>query len=403
MSVSPPGLSHQKRKRENDWVRSDAMQIIQPFQSLEACFGDIPDPRVVGRCDHNLVEIIMVAVCAVLCGAENWSEVEEFGEAKADWLKHYLDLPAGIPSHDTFSRVFRLLDATAFQTRFMKWVENYFSIQRGQVIAVDGKTVRGSRDRFRGQEAIHLVSAFAHESGLLLGQRKVDAKSNEIKAVPELLKTLFIRGCIVTVDALNCQKDIAQTIVEGGADYVFALKANHPQLHQDVVDWFSWAKQRDFRDIDHTFYETINKAHGRIEIRRCYALSDPTAFQALAHYDGWANLRSIAMVHRERRFPDRTQAETAYFLSSLPPDAHRILDATRAHWSVENTFHWTLDVTFAEDAARVRLDNAPENFAVIRHLAFNLLKRHPAKTSLKRKRFRAALNDSFLFDLLTQF
>jgi predicted transposase YbfD/YdcC len=379
------------------------MQIIRLFQSLEECFGDMPDPRVEGRCDHILREIIMIAVCAVLSGAESWSEVEQFGESKLEWLKGYLELPAGIPSHDTFGRVFRLLDAEAFQERFMKWVEATFAVERGQVIAVDGKTARGSRDSYRGQDAIHLVSAFAHASGLLLGQRKVDEKSNEITAVPELLKTLFIKGCVVTVDALNCQKEIAQTIIERGADYVFALKGNHPQLHQEVIDWFDWATARDFRDIDHTFAETVNKGHGRLEIRQCYALTDPRAFQALAYYDGWAGLRSIAVVYRERRLPDRTQTETAYFLSSLPADAGRILDATRAHWSVENTFHWTLDVTFAEDASRVRLDNAPENFAVLRHIAFNLLKRHPSKASLKRKRYRAALDDAFRFDLLSHF
>jgi predicted transposase YbfD/YdcC len=377
------------------------MGIMGPFQSLEEVFGDMPDPRVVGRCDHPLMEIILVAVCAVLCGAENWSEVEEFGESKAGWLKQYLELPAGIPSHDTFARVFRLLDGQAFQERFLKWVEGTFHIARGQVIAVDGKTARGSRDSHRGQEAIHLVSAFAHTSGVLLGQRKVDNKSNEITAVPELLKTLFIQDCIVTVDALNCQKDIAQTIIERGAEYVFTLKANHPHLHQDVVEWFEWAKARAFRDVEHTFCETVNKGHGRIEIRRCYALSDPQAFQALAHYDGWTGLQSIAVVYRERRLPDRTQTETAYFLSSLPADAERILDASRAHWAVENTFHWTLDVTFAEDACRVRLDNAPENFAVLRHIAFNILKRDPSKGSLKRKRFRAALDDSFLANLLS--
>lgn len=378
------------------------MLTIQPFESLEECFGDMPDPRVVGRCEHALIEIILVAVCAVLCGAENWSEVEEFGESKEAWLKQYLELPAGIPSHDTFARVFRLVDGQAFQERFLGWVEETFSIPRGQVIAVDGKTARGSRDSYRGQEAIHLVSAFAHTSGVLLGQRKVDSKSNEITAVPELLKTLFIKDCIVTVDALNCQKDIAQTIIERGADYVFTLKANHPQLHQDVVDWFEWAQARAFRDVEHTFCETVNKGHGRLEIRRCYALADPQAFQALAHYDGWAGLQSIAVVYRERRLPDRTQTETAYFLSSLPADAERILDASRAHWAVENTFHWSLDMTFAEDASRVRLDNAPENFAILRHVAFNLLQRDPSKGSLKRKRFRAALDDSFLTALLSQ-
>ena len=186
------------------------MQIIQPFQSLEACFGELADPRVVGRCDHLFIEIILIAVCGVLCGAESWSEIEEFGKAKQAWLKQYLELPAGIPSHDTFGRVFRLLEANAFQAGFIKWVEQSFHIKRDQVIAVDGKTARGSRDSFSGQKAIHLVSAFAHESGLLLGQRKVDDKSNEITAVPELLKTLFIKGCIITVDALNCQKETAQ-------------------------------------------------------------------------------------------------------------------------------------------------------------------------------------------------
>src|SRR5258708_1260823 len=379
------------------------MNIIRPFQSLEECFGDMPDPRVEGRCDHILREIIMVAVCAVLSGAESWSEVEQFGESKLEWLKGYLELPAGIPSHDTFGRVFRLLDAEAFQERFMHWVEATFAVERGQVIAVDGKTARGSRDSYRGQDAIHLLSAFAHASGLLLGQRKVDEKSNEISAVPELLKSLFIKGCVITVDALNCQKDIAQTIIDRGADYVFALKGNHPQLHQEVIDWFDWAQQREFRDIDHTFCKTVNKSHGRLEIRQCYALTNPGAFQALAYYDGWAGLRSIAVVYRERRLPHRTQTETAYFLASLAADAQQILDATRAHWSVENTFHSTLHFTFAEDASRVRLDNAPEDLAVVGHIAFNLLKRHPAKASLTRRRYRAALDDAFRFELLSQF
>lgn len=374
----------------------------QPLTSLEECFGDMPDPRVEGRCDHLLVEILLIAVCAVLCGAESWSEVEEFGNVKAAWLKQYLTLPAGIPSHDIFSRVFRLLDAEAFQRRFMHWVEAHFTITSGQVIAVDGKSARGSRDEFRGQDAIHLVSAWASESGVLLGQRKVEAKSNEITAVPELLKLLFVKDCVVTVDALNCQKDIAQTIIDQQADYVFALKANHPQLHQDVVEWFGWAQDRNFRDVNHSFHQTVNKAHGRIEIRRCWAIADPLALESLAHYEGWAGLRSVVMVQRQRRSATEQQSDTVYYLSSLPADAQRLLAATRAHWSVENSFHWTLDVIFAEDASRVRLDDAPENLAVIRHIALNLLKRHPAKLSLKRKRFRAALDDSFLFDLLTQ-
>jgi len=371
-----------------------------PFASLETCFGDLPDPRVQGRCTHKLVDIILIAVSAVLCGANSWSEVEEFGQVKEEWLKQYLDLAAGIPSHDTFSRVFRLLDAAEFQRRFMTWVEQHFRVPRGQVIAVDGKTARGSRDGFQGQEAIHLVSAWASEAGVLLGQRKVDEKSNEITAVPELLNLLFIKDCIVTVDALNCQKDIARLIIERQADYVFALKANHPQLHQDVIDWFAWARQRDFHDVRHDAHQTVNKGHGRLEIRRCWAIHDPLALESMGHYDGWSGLRTVVMVERERRTADKVQVERAYYLSSLPADAERILDATRAHWSVENTFHWTMDVIFGEDASRVRLDDAPENFAVVRHIAMNLLKQHPAKISIKRKRFRAALDDAFLLQLL---
>jgi predicted transposase YbfD/YdcC len=298
--------------------------------------------------------------------------------------------------------VFRLLNAHEFQRRFMRWVELHFPITPGQVIAVDGKTARGSRDAFRGQDAIQLVSAWASESGVLLGQRKVDAKSNEITAVPELLKLLFIKGCIVTVDALNCQKAIAQTIIDQQADYVFALKANHPQLRQEVMDWFDWARDRDFRDVTHSFHQTVNKEHGRIEIRRCWAIHDPLAFESLAYYEGWAALQSVVMVQRERRSATEQQTETVYYLSSLPADARRLLAAIRAHWSVENSFHWTLFVIFGEDASQVRLDDAPENLAVIRHIALNLLKRHPAKLSLKRKRFRAALDDTFLLELLTQ-
>lgn len=375
----------------------------EAFASLEACFGDLPDPRVQGRCDHKLVDIVLIAVCAVLSGAENWSEVEEFGQSKESWLNQYLELAAGIPSHDTFSRVFRLLDAAAFQSCFMRWVEQHFRVPRGQVIAVDGKTARGSKDSYHGQDAIHLVSAWASESGVLLGQRKVEEKSNEITAVPELLERLFIKGCVVTVDALNCQKATARTVIERGADYVFALKANHPQLHQDVIDWFTWARQRDFRDIQHDYHQQVNKGHGRLEVRRCWAICDPLALESLGYYEGWTGLRTVVMVERERRSGAGVQTETAYYLSSLPPDATRLLAATRAHWAVENSFHWTMDVVFGEDASRIRLDEAPENFAVIRHIAMNLLKQHPAKLSIKRKRYRAALDDAFLLELLTQF
>src|SRR5262249_21721764 len=271
-----------------------------------------------GRCDHKLVDIILIGICAVLCGAEGWEDIEEFGQSKERWLRQFLELPCGIPSHDTFRRVFGLLDATAFQERFARWVEGVFSVKRGQVIGVDGKTVRGSHDRQAGQEAIHLVSAWASESGLLFGQRKVDEESNEITAIPELLKHLYVAGCIVSIDAMGCQKDIASTIVEQGADYVLALKGNQGQLHQDVQEWFAWARQSNFKDMDYSFWQTPNKGHGRVEVRRCWALSDPRAFEVIRHHDGWAGLRSIVMLERQRILPEGMQTETAYFISSLP-------------------------------------------------------------------------------------
>jgi predicted transposase YbfD/YdcC len=370
--------------------------------NLEVYFGDLPDPRVMGRCEYKLVDIIIIAICAVLSGAEGWEDIEEFGQSKERWLRQFLELANGIPSHDTFRRVFSLLDAAAFQERFIRWVEGVFTVTRGQVVSIDGKTVRGSQDTGQGKPALHLVSAWASANGVLLGQRKVDEKSNEITAIPALLEQLYVAGCIVTIDAMGCQKEIAQTILERHADYVLALKGNQGHLHEDVQEWFAWAKQTDFKDMPHDYWQTVNKGHGRIEIRRCWALADPRAFEVIRHHDGWAGLQSLVMVERERHDDDQVQQETAYFISSLPADAKLLLHAVRAHWSIENTFHWTLDVTFREDDARLRTGDSAENFAVLRHIAFNLLKRHPAKLSLKRKRYKAALDERFLFDLISQ-
>jgi predicted transposase YbfD/YdcC len=375
---------------------------MSEISNLETYFGDLPDPRVIGRCNYKLIEIIVIAICAVLSGAEGWEDIEEFGQSKEAWLRQFLDLDNGIPSHDTFRRVFSLLDGAAFQERFIGWVEGVFSITRGQVVAIDGKTVRGSQDEGSGKNALHLVSAWASANGVLLGQRKVDDKSNEITAIPALLEQLYVAGCVVTIDAMGCQTDIASTIIDQQADYVLALKGNQGQLHADVQEWFAWAKQSNFNQMPHSVAQTVNKGHGRIEIRRCYALSDPRAFEVIRHHDGWAGLQSIVMVERERHDDGHIQHETAYFISSLPADAKLLLHAVRAHWSVENTFHWTLDVTFREDDARLRVGHSAENFAVLRHIAFNLLKRHPAKLSLKRKRYKAALDDQFLFDLISQ-
>jgi predicted transposase YbfD/YdcC len=375
----------------------------KPLASIEACFGDIPDPRVQGRCAYPLLEIITIALCAVIAGSDSWTEVETFGKSKESWLGQFLVLENGIPSHDTFGDVFRALDAEAFQRSFLRWVKQVFTVTQGQVIAIDGKTVRRSHDKTNGKEAIHLVSAWASENGITLGQRKVEAKTNELTAIPELLELLHVSGCIVTIDALGCQKTIAQTIRDRKADYVLRVKANQQRLYEDVVDWFDYADQVQFENMQHAYHETVNKRHGRIEVRRCWAIADPLAFEHIRHYDGWAGLKTIVRVQRERRFPDRVEQETAYYISSLPPNARQLLEATRQHWGIENSLHWVLDVTFREDASRVRKDNSAQNFAALRRLALNILKQDTTKGSLKQKRYRAALDDSFLLQLLTRF
>lgn len=370
---------------------------------LTEAFETMSDPRVEGRCEHKLVEIVVIAVCAVLTGAESWVEVETFGRVKEEKLSGILELAGGIPSHDTFGRVFAALDATEFQACFARWVEAVFHVSKGQVVAIDGKTVRGSHNRGAGKDAIHMVSAWATQNGIALGQCKVDDKSNEITAIPELLRVLDVSDCVVTIDAIGCQKKIAQTIRDEKADYVLRVKENQGNLHQDIADWFAYADQTTFANMNSTYHETVNKGHGRIDIRRCWAIADEVAFEHIRHYDGWADLHTIVRIERERRLADKTETQTAYYISSLPNDARHLLSVTRAHWAIENSFHWVLDVTFGEDVSRVRLGNAPQNMAVLRHLALNILKTDKSKGSLRNKRYKAALDDAFLFSLLTNF
>jgi len=373
-----------------------------PIASIEECFGKLEDPRVQGRCAYPLGEIIVIAICAVIAGADSWTEIETFGKSKEQWLKQFLPLENGIPSHDTFGDVFRMIDADEFQRSFMRWIERSFTVTKGQVIAIDGKTVRRSHDKTIGKGAIHLVNAWASANGITLGQRKTEDKSNEITAIPELLRLLNVAGCIVTIDAMGCQTKIAQAIRDEKADYVLRVKDNQGHLYQDIAEWFAYADEVHFRAMLHDYGETINKRHGRIEIRRCWVIGDPMAFEHIRHYDGWADLQSIVRVQRERHWPDKVEQETAYYISNLAPNARQTLEATRSHWSVENSLHWVLDVTFREDDARIRKDNGPQNFAVLRHIALNILKQDASKGSLKQKRYRAALDDTFLLQLLSQ-
>jgi len=371
--------------------------------SLETCFSDLPDPRVKGRCDHKLMDILIIAVCAALCGADSWVGVETVARAKEAWFRQYLTLENGIPSHDTFGDVFAKIESEAFQIRFMRWVEAVFRVTKGQVVALDGKTSRGSHKRSAGKEAIHLVNAWAVENGLVVGQRKVDGKSNEITAIPELLRLLNVSGCIVTIDAMGCQKDIAQTIRDEKADYILCVKDNQSKLKQDIQDWFAYGDQRQFAGMQMDFHQTVHKTSGRIEIRRCWAVSDPLAFEHIRHYDGWADLTSIVRIQRERRIGEQTSLETAFYISSLPAVAARLLDATQHHWAIENSFHWVMDVTFCEDRSRIRNGEGAENMAVLRSIALNLLKRDTSKSSLRQKRFRASMDNDFLLHLITQF
>jgi len=370
--------------------------------SLIVSFQDLPDPRVAGRCDHKLIDIIVITVCAVIAGAETWVDVEQFGEAKQDWLKSFLELPGGIPSHDTFGRFFAALDAEAFQAAFTHWVEGVFRVSKGQVIAIDGKSLRRSHDRSVGKDAIHMVNAWATHNGIALGQWKTDAKSNEITAIPPLLRQLNVAGCIVTVDAMGAQTEIARTIRGEKADYVLRVKDNQGRLHQDIQDWFAHADHIQFANMAHSYAETVNKGHGRIEIRRCWAIDDPLAFDYIRHYQGWADLHTILRVQRERRLADKTETQTAFYISSLAADAQLLLAATRYHWAVENSLHWVLDVIFREDDARVRVGHAAHNMAILRQLALNIIKKDPSKGSIRTKRYRSALDTTFLEQLLDQ-
>ena len=378
------------------------MSENNPLASIETCFGEIEDPRVVGRCNYPLIEILIIAICAVLAGAEGWTDMETFGKSKEAWLKKFLKLENGIPSHDTFGDVFAIIDGEVFQRCFIRWIEGVFTVTAGQVIAIDGKTARHSYQQGGKKGAIHMVRAWASENGLTLGQRKVDEKSNEITAIPELLDLLNVTGCIVTIDAMGCQKKIAQKIRERKADYVLSLKGNQGKLFQDVVDWFAYADQVNFAGMNHDYHKTVDKGHGRIDIRQAWAIADPVAFEHIRHYDGWTDLHSIVRVHRERRIGDKVEQETSYYISSCAADAQQLLHATRTHWAIENSLHWVLDVTFREDDSRIRHQNAPQNMAVLRDIALNILKQDPSKGSLKQKRYRATLDDSFLLQLLLQ-
>jgi len=364
-------------------------------------FASLSDARVERTKLHPLITILSIALCAVISGADDWVAIEAYGHAKQAFLGTFLDLTNGIPSHDTFRRVFGLLDPAQFQHCFLAWVRSIERLTSGEVIALDGKRLCGSQQSRRGKGAINLVSAWATENRLVLGQRKVDEKSNEITAIPELLDVLSLKGCIVTIDAMGCQRNIAEVIVAKEADYVLALKGNQPELQEAVSDFFIACLDPKLPIPNVAYLRTVDAAHGRIETRQHWVSDDIAWLAAVTGKPLWPGLRSIGMIQARRRIGERTTTFVRYYLSSLPANATQFAHAARAHWLIENQLHWSLDVSFHEDDNRTRTDEAPQNLAILRHIALNLLQQERAtKASMNVKRLTAAWDNDYLLKLL---
>lgn len=373
----------------------------KPLEAIDEYFSQVNDPRVDRTKEHPLIDMIVIAICAVICGAEGWTDIENFGNSKLPWLKTFLALPNGIPSHDTFGRVFSMLDAQQFQLAFYEWVLAVNELVHGQIINIDGKRLAGSEDKFLGKRAIYMVSAWAEENEIVLGQRKVDEKSNEITAIPELLKLLAISGCIVTIDAIGTQTQIAKTIVEAQADYVLSVKENQGHLFEDISVLFAVDQAHDFKYTSLQHHEKVNKGHGRIEVRECWSTSEPAYLNLIRERENWSNLQSIVMVVSTRIVAGKQTKKTRFYISSLPSDPKRLLHIVRRHWAIENELHWVLDVALNEDHSRVRKDQAPENLAVLRHIALNLLKQEKtAKGGIHAKQLQAAWKEDYLLKVL---
>lgn len=358
-------------------------------------FADLEDPRS-RQSPHGLMELLLTAICAVLSGADSWVSVVVWGQAKLDWLRQFLPFANGVASHDTFGRVFALLDAAVFEQCFIAWMRSVCGTFKGLQVALDGKTVR--RAKSSGQKAIHLVSAFAHGLGLTLGQMKTAEKSNEITAIPELLDALLLKGCIVTIDAMGCQKAIAAKIVQQDCDYALMVKNNQPGLAAAIEGFFSTADRTGYEGVSHTRAEWIEKDHGRIETRRCVVTDDLSCLEA--RHD-WPGVKTLVLVEAIREINGVTSTERRYYISSRLADAEHIGTVVRGHWGVENGLHWSLDVAFGEDQARMREGNSAENFSILRRIALNLIRQDKSvKVGVKNRRLMAGWDDAYREKLL---
>lgn len=363
-------------------------------------FETLTDPRIERSKEHLLIDIVAIAILAVISGADGWGAIELYGKTKYEWLKGFLELPNGIPSHDTFSRVFARIEPKQFQECFLSWVNSITKKLELEVIAIDGKTMKQSYDRNHSQKPLHIVSAWSSSHQLVLGQKKVNKKSNEVTAIPALLEMLEIAGSIITIDALGCQKEIAALIIKKKGDYLLALKGNQKLLYKDVKDWFELARKEEFAGREHSYYQQIEGGHHRVEKRQIWTVA-VSELPSLHNQSLWTGLKTVVMVVSERRLWNKTTTEVRFYLSSLASNAEKISQAIRSHWGIENSLHWTLDVTFSEDKSRIRKDHSPENFALLRRLAVNLLKQEKGfKGSLKMKRYLAGMDNNYLVQIL---
>lgn len=374
--------------------------VSEVSEHLQGYFSEVEDPRVERSRAHELMDILIISILAVIAGARGWEDIETYGLSKQAWLGKFLALPNGIPCPDTFRRVFERIDACAFERCFQRWMSQLMNKLGAQVIPIDGKTVKGSYHREQQKTALHVVSAWASEHHLVLGQVKVADKSNEITAIPALLELLDLAGCIITIDAMGTQTAIANQIYQAKADYVLSLKANHPTLYTQVKAWFATAQAQGFESMKVSVDKRTESGHHRIETRQVFCVP-VTQLPPLHQQQDWLGLQSVVMVVRTRQLWNKTTLEVQFYLTSLESNASKVGRAIRLHWGIENELHWTLDVTFAEDACRVRSAHAPQNLSLLRRIALNALNREQSfRRSTRQKSNRAAMDDDYMLKVL---
>ena len=378
-------------------METEKREVTNKRLSLVEAFSGLPDPRVAGRSKHDLVEMLVVTVCALLCGVDDFVGIEAWANERIDWLRRFMKLGSGIPSHDTFGRLFGLLDRRAVEKSFRRWVGSVLpALAEGTVVAIDGKASR--RSKMAGQQALHLVSAFATEAQLILGQEACAEKSNELTAIPILLETLLLKGAIVTIDAMGTHSNITQAIRDKEADYVLAVKDNQPKLAESITAFFEIGQAEAWKNTPHTYIESVEKDHGRLEVRRCWAF---TQLECLSAPRQWVDLRMFGVIEAERTINGKTSHERRLYIGSIAPDASKLASVVRAHWGIENRVHWCLDVALNDDQMRARVKNAGANLAIVRRLVLNLFRLDKSrKGGIHTRRILAASSDSYRQALL---